>query len=91
MIPGVGSVIVEQYPKFPPAPTYIEDTADVRGIRVQVYPTQQLLAGRFETAWDGYIEAGLRLRPEQRNLLLRTPLDYFGREFSGKVRLPDQH
>ena len=90
MIPGAGYVVMEQRPLFPSPRRYVEDAVDVRGIRLQVYPTQQLLAGRFETAWEGYIEAGFKLRPEQQRTLIRTLLDQFGRDFTGKVKLAPQ-
>jgi hypothetical protein len=78
--PGISS----QY--FVPT-TQTEHAVIVRGIRLQVYPTRSLQTGRFETAWEGYIQAGLKLRPEQQHALIRTLLDHFGRDFAGKVKL----
>jgi hypothetical protein len=78
--PGISS----QY--FVPM-TQTEHAVIVRGIRLQVYPTRSLQSGRFETAWEGYIEAGLKLRPEQQHSLIRSLLDHFGRDFTGKVKL----
>jgi len=61
----------------------------VQGIRLRLYPSQGLRAGRFETAWEGYIEAGLKLREDRQPLLLKTLFGYFGRDFSGSAKLAE--
>jgi hypothetical protein len=58
-----------------------------QGVRLRFYSSPSLQAGRFETAWEGYIEAGLTLRPEREPLLVKTLLTFFGRDYVGRVKL----
>jgi hypothetical protein len=56
------------------------------GIRLRLYRTAELKQGRFQTAWEGYIEAGLELRSERQPALLQILCGYLGRDFVGHVK-----
>jgi hypothetical protein len=74
------------------APTYDSPSQEVKthirtqGIRLRLYRTVELKQGRFQTAWEGYLEAGLSLHPEQQPMLLQVLCDYLGRDFIGHVK-----
>lgn len=67
-------------------PEKVEDHIRTEGIRLRLYRTAELKQGNFQTAWDGYLEAGLSLRPEQQPGLLQILCDYLGRDFIGHVK-----
>lgn len=67
-------------------PQEVESLVRTEGLRLRLYRTAELKQGRFQTAWEGYIEAGIALRPEQQTALLRTLCGYLGRDFVGPVR-----
>lgn len=68
--------------------TTTEREIRTEGIRLRLYPTRELAQGRFQTAWEGYLEAGFRMRPEHQAELLRTLLDHVGQNFVGRVKTP---
>lgn len=76
-------VTVEQDPLHPEK---VEDHIRTEGIRLRLYRTAELKQGNFQTAWDGYLEAGLSLRPEQQPGMLQILCDYLGRDFIGHVK-----
>jgi hypothetical protein len=67
-------------------PYKTETQIRTQGIRLRLYRTAELKQGRFQTAWEGYLEAGLSLRPEQQPALLQILCDYLGRDFVGHVK-----
>ncbi len=67
-------------------PQEVESHIRTEGIRLRLYRTAELKQGRFQTAWEGYIEAGLSLRPEQQPALLQILCGYLGRDFIGHVK-----
>ena len=69
-------------------PEKVETHIRTEGIRLRLYDTRAVKQGRFVTTWEGYIEAGLRMRPEQPPQLLRMLLDYLGKDFIGRVKIP---
>lgn len=79
-------VIAEERSWSDPTPVVTQDFIGVKGIRLQFYDAHAPAARRFETVWEGYIEAGLDLAPERQPALLQILLDYFGRDYSGRVK-----
>ncbi len=65
----------------------VDEQVPAQGIRLRLYSRASIRAGRLQTAWDGYIDGGPRVSPEQQPVLLRTLLAQFGRDFSGRVPL----
>ena len=87
--PG-SAVYVERWRLDPlSAPADTEEHIATQGIRLLFYRSESLSEGRFETAWEGYIEAGLRLRENREPLLLKTLFGYFGRDYSGRAKLAE--
>jgi hypothetical protein len=66
----------------------VEDSVALKGIRLQFYDSAGLRDRRFEMAWEGYIEGGLELPPEKQQDMLLQLLDYYGRNFNGRVKFP---
>lgn len=66
-------------------PTRIEHRLRTAGLRIHVYDTRECRQGRFRTLWDGYIEAGLELKPEQQPALVDRLTGYLGQDFIGHV------
>ena len=58
-----------------------------RGIRLKLFDQASMRSGRMETAWDGYIEGGDRVATQREPVLLRTLLQYFGKDFVGRAKL----
>lgn len=58
-----------------------------KGIRLKVFPQDSMHSGRLVTAWDGYIEMGSQIHEDREPVLLRTLLNYFGIEFTGRAQL----
>lgn len=85
--PGTGgySSTVTAEPNLIPTQK-VEHHIRTEGVRLRLYRTAELKQGRFQTAWEGYIEAGLSLRPEQQPALLQILCDYLGRDFIGRVK-----
>jgi hypothetical protein len=67
-------------------PQAVETQVRTEGIRLRLYRTAELKQGRFQTAWEGYIEAGLELRSERQPALLQILCGYLGRDFVGHVK-----
>jgi hypothetical protein len=67
--------------------TWVDDPVAVQGIRLQLYSRESARAGRLQTAWEGYIDAGFKVSPEREPILLRTLLTYFGKDYAGRARL----
>jgi hypothetical protein len=59
----------------------------VKGIHLKLFSQESIRAGRFDTAWDGYIEMGSYVRERREPILLRTLLAYLGTDFIGRARL----
>jgi hypothetical protein len=59
----------------------------VKGIHLKLFSQESIRAGRFDTAWDGYIEMGSHVRERREPILLRTLLAYLGTDFIGRAGL----
>jgi hypothetical protein len=73
-----------------PMPVQVQvprNTEYTKGIRLRLFVTRPKNTNRVETAWEGYIAGGPRLSPKQYKPLLRTLLDYFGKDYVGNVKL----
>lgn len=81
---GYSSTVTAE-PNFIPTQK-VEHHIRTEGVRLRLYRTAELKQGRFQTAWEGYIEAGLSLRPGQQPALLQILCDYLGRDFIGHVK-----
>lgn len=79
--------LMERRDAAPYTPSSEEGYIRVQGIRMRVYSAESLRQRSFEMAWEGYVEAGLQLRPEQQPALLRALFDYFGHDFVGHVKI----
>lgn len=82
---GAPAVVVMQ-PSYYSLSKSGETQIRTEGIRLRLYRTADLKQGRFQTAWEGYIEAGLASRPEQQPALLEMLCGYLGRDFIGHVK-----
>jgi hypothetical protein len=58
-----------------------------KGIRLKLFDQASMRSGRMQTAWDGYIEGGDRVTERREPVLLRTLLQYFGKDFTGRAKL----
>jgi hypothetical protein len=56
------------------------------GIRLKLYVSHPANTNEIETAWDGFIDGGMRMSSEEYDRLVRTLLDYFGKDFKGRVK-----
>lgn len=65
----------------------VEVPWETKGIRLKVFPQASLRAGNLQTAWDGYIEVGEEVSEAREPALVRTLLNYFGTDFTGKAKL----
>ena len=65
----------------------VEVPWETKGIRLKVFPQESMRAGNLQTAWDGYIEGGDEVSEQREPILVRTLLDYFGKDFSGRAKL----
>lgn len=65
----------------------VEVPYSVKGIRLRLFRHDSEHPGRPETAWEGYIEGGDRVSEEREPILLRTLLNYFGKDFIGRAKL----
>jgi hypothetical protein len=78
------------YPYGQPEPG-IQHVIDVpystMGIRLKLFDQAGMRSGRMQTAWEGYIESGDRVSAKREPVLLRTLLQYFGRDFVGRAKL----
>jgi hypothetical protein len=83
--PGTGRYSVSTEPDLL-YPQKVEKHIRTEGIRLRLYRTAELKQGRFQTAWEGYIEAGLKLSPERQPALLQILCGYLGRDFIGHVK-----
>jgi hypothetical protein len=72
-------------PDYPTRKRVVSEPIYYQGIRVKVYPTARQSSGLnpLEAVWDGYIEGGAKVRPGHQPILLRTLLEYFGKNFAG--------
>lgn len=59
----------------------------IQGIRLKLYPKTGPGAGQFQAAWEGYIEGGARVSRRREPVLLRTLLNYYGKDFNGRAPL----
>ena len=57
------------------------------GIRLKLYRTPDLKQGRFETIWDGYVDAGLQSKPELIPNMLRNLCAHLGQDFVGHQKI----
>ena len=80
----------------PPRPYYerslgmqhvLEVPYETKGIRLKLFHQASMRAGQMQTAWDGYIEGGDRVSEKREPVLVRTLLNYFGRDFVGEAKL----
>jgi len=58
-----------------------------RGIRLFLYTNPKTHSGSFQIAWQGYIAAGQTASAEREMALIRTLLNYLGKEQHGSVNL----
>lgn len=63
----------------------------IQGIRLKLYPKNSAGAVQFQAAWEGYIEGGTRVYQKRQPVLLRTLLNYYGKDFNGRAPLIEQH
>lgn len=56
-------------------------------ISLYLYTNPQKQAGGLKMVWQGTITAGKSVTAEQEHILVRTLLDYFGKNHSGRVDL----
>lgn len=66
----------------------MEKHVATQGIRMRLYYTKPGQPGGPLTAWEGYIESGYEFDPAQQPVLVGELLDYFGKEFTGNIKLP---
>lgn len=59
----------------------------IQGIRLKIYPKTGVNADPFKAAWEGYIEGGSRVSQKREPILLRTLLNYYGKDFNGRAPL----
>lgn len=59
----------------------------IQGIRLKVYPKTGTNTDPFKAAWEGYIEGGKRVSHKRERVLLRTLLNYYGKDFAGRTAL----
>jgi hypothetical protein len=60
------------------------------GIRLSLYPTRVGQPAQLHSAWEGYVDSGrATVPPERQRRMVKTLLSYFGRDFVGKIRLPE--
>lgn len=60
-----------------------------KGIRLRLFVSQPNGTNRLETAWEGSVDGGPRMSAEHYRALLHVLLDYFGKDFAGKVKLAE--
>jgi hypothetical protein len=60
-----------------------------QGIRLELYPHTRTGGVNLTPAWTGYVEAGSQLRTNQTPALLRSLLEYFGKNFTGRAKLAE--
>lgn len=65
----------------------VDEQVPAQGIRLRLYPRESPQAGRFQPAWDGYIDGGSKISLKRQPILLKTLLGYFGRDFNGRATL----
>lgn len=87
--PSGGTVIMRVQPRNPAdyMPHVVDDPYPVHGIRLKLYPGGSSSTNQLQTIWDGYIDAGSRLPAKLQPVLIQRLLDYFGKEFVGKIKL----
>jgi hypothetical protein len=76
--PGFGVA----YREIIPQQRVVDAPYAIKGIRLKLIPRSSL-----QTAWDGYIEAGTQVAEDREPLLLRTLLNYLGKDFVGRAKL----
>ena len=64
-----------------------ERAVPIQGIRLKLFSRTDRRAGKFNTCWDGYIETGEQLTPQQKPLLVKLLVTHFGKTYTGKVKL----
>ncbi len=64
-----------------------EEHIPTYGIRLKLYRTPDLKQGRFETIWDGYVDAGLQSKPELIPNMLRNLCAHLGQDFIGHQKI----
>ena len=74
---------------YPVAHAETETHVALKGIRLQFYNSASLQVRRFDSAWEGYIEAGFEIRPEEQPQLIRVLLGYYGQDFVGRTKLQE--
>jgi hypothetical protein len=58
-----------------------------RDLRLYLYTNPKTHSGNFQMVWQGDIAAGLTASAERDSVLVRTLLDYFGKDQNGRVDL----
>lgn len=81
--PGIGKYDAPMYQEFTSVPKRVVDSPYyVQGIRLKLYPKNSNGGVQFQTAWEGYIEGGNSVSQSREPALLRTLLNYFGKDFN---------
>ena len=76
------------YQEFTSAPKRVVDSPYyIQGIRLKIYPKSSAGGVHYQTTWEGYIEGGNRVSQSREPVLLRTLLNYFGKDFNGHAPL----
>jgi hypothetical protein len=65
----------------------VEVPYETKGIRLKLFHQESMRAGQMLTAWDGYIEGGDQISAKREPVLVRTLLNYFGKDFIGRAKL----
>jgi len=65
----------------------VEVAYATQGIQLKLFYLESMRSGRMQTAWEGYIEAGDRVSKQREPVLLRTLLNYVGKDFVGRAKL----
>ncbi len=64
-----------------------ERAVPIQGIHLKLFSRADRRAGKFTTSWDGYIETGEKLTPQQKPLLVKLLVSHLGKTYTGKVKL----
>jgi hypothetical protein len=67
--------------------TASERSVPIQGIRLKLFSRADRRAGKLTSHWDGYIETGEQLTPEQKPLLVKLLVTHFGKTYTGRVKL----
>lgn len=58
-----------------------------KGIRLYLYTNPKIRSGGIQIVWQGYIGGGRTVTPERIPLMVKTLLNYFGQDYTGRIDL----